>query len=133
MLHDRGNISAELLATVIAEQRVNVIRLGELLLELGLYEEAEPRLRFAAAQREDVAPAEQPDCANLAFAHGLCLARLGFYTDAEPLLAYIASMQSFVTGEATDMLPVISERIATIMKNAGEFRLTTAAGCFVCH
>ena len=54
-------------------------------------------------------------------------------TDAEPLLAYIASMQSFVTGEATDMLPVISERIATIMKNAGEFRLTTAAGCFVCH
>ena len=54
-------------------------------------------------------------------------------TDAEPVLAYIASMQSFVTGEATAMLPVIGERIATIMKNAGEFRVTAAAGCFVCR
>jgi type IV pilus assembly protein PilB len=36
VLHERGKISAELLATVIAEQRGNVIRLGELLLERGL-------------------------------------------------------------------------------------------------
>jgi ubiquinone/menaquinone biosynthesis C-methylase UbiE len=54
-------------------------------------------------------------------------------TEAQPIVDYIASMQRFVTGEDAALLPVIEERLATIMKNAGEFRITTAAGCFVCR
>ena len=53
--------------------------------------------------------------------------------EAGPILDYIASMQTFVTGTDTELLPVIGERLATILKVGGEFRITTAAGCFVCR
>lgn len=60
--------------------------LGAALMKLGLYDEAEPHVRFAAENRIGVVPADRPACANFALVHGICQMRLGLLVEAEPLL-----------------------------------------------